>query len=75
MGKTLNDLRKQLKLEDHRKDAENCIEIYNKLKDLEGHVWSSKWRALTTVVGFNGRFPNCFPITKPNAIGYSFIKS
>ncbi|MGK2864674.1 MAG: hypothetical protein ACSLE0_22280 [Chitinophagaceae bacterium] len=40
MGKLMIRLQKQLKTE-YKKDAEDCIEIYNKLKEInDGHVWS-----------------------------------
>lgn len=34
MGKLYNELQKQLEMPEHRKDAEDCIKIYDKLKEL-----------------------------------------
>ena len=51
MGKLLTHLKKQLKETDHKKDAEECIVIYNWLKstDKDGAVWSSRWSPLVNV--------------------------
>jgi hypothetical protein len=51
MGKLMNHLEKQLKESEHRKDAEECIEIYHWIKstDPEGRVWSSRWSPLVNV--------------------------
>tara|TARA_R110000744_G_scaffold242781_2_gene359846 strand:+ start:438 stop:668 length:231 start_codon:yes stop_codon:yes gene_type:complete len=48
MGKLMNHLQKQLKEPEHKKDAEECIEIYNWIKstDKDGCVWSSRWSPL-----------------------------
>ena len=55
MGKLLDRLNKQLKTE-HKEDAENCLIIYNKLKEMHGgHVWSSNWTPLVDTI-FKG-FP------------------
>jgi len=47
----MNHLLKQLKEPEHQKDAEECIEIYNWLKetDPEGRVWESRWSPLVQV--------------------------
>ncbi len=51
MGKLMNHLLKQLKELEHQKDAEECIEIYNWLKetDPEGRIWESRWSPLVHV--------------------------
>lgn len=72
MGKLLDRLNKQLKT-DYKKDAENCLKIYNKLKEMDkGYVWSSKWNFLTDTI-FKG-FPSDERRFKPNEIGYIFLK-
>ena len=72
MGKLLERLEKQLKTE-HREDAENCIKIYNKVKEISnGHVWDSEWRLLVKTV-FKG-FPSDERRFKPTKIGYIFLK-
>jgi hypothetical protein len=72
MGKLMVRLEKQLATED-KKDAQDCIEIYNKLKELDnGNVWSSKWNGLTDVT-FEG-FPSDKRKYKPSSIGYIFLK-
>ena len=50
MGKLYNYLQKQLESEEHKKDAEDCLKIYEKLKEMNnGSVWSSQWNPLVTV--------------------------
>jgi hypothetical protein len=51
MGKLMDRLIQQLKRPDNKKDAEECIEIYNWLKstDKDGSVWSSRWKPLVDV--------------------------
>lgn len=70
MGKLFDRLEKQLQTE-FRQDAEDCIKIYNKLKDMSnGHVWESNWNPLvrTEFEGFNKRR------FKPSSLGYVFLK-
>lgn len=55
MGKLYDRLQKQLKTE-HKKDAEDCLEIYNHLKETTGSVWESQWKPLVTVE-FIGNYP------------------
>lgn len=72
MGKLLNHLQKQLTT-GNKKDAEDCLKIYNKLKELNnGSVWSSQWQTLTEVT-FKG-FPSSERTYKPSSIGYAFLK-
>ena len=74
MGKLYNELQKQLKMPEHKKDAEDCIKIYDKLKEINnGSVWDSAWRVLTTVK-FIGIYPNSIRIYKPREEGYVFLK-
>lgn len=47
MGKLLNDLNRQLNSE-YKKEAEDCLLIYNTLIETTGHVWESDWRPLTS---------------------------
>lgn len=73
MGKLYNRLQNQLKLEEYKKDAEDCLKIYEKLKELnDGRVCESTWYALTTVK-FEGEYPNIERIYKPSQEGYSFL--
>lgn len=59
MGKIYDKLQKQLQVEEHREDAEDCIKIYNKLKEMnDGSVWSSDWQVLTTIGGWIGERPH-----------------
>lgn len=71
MGKLLVRLEKQLKTE-YKQDAEDCIKIYNKLKDMTGSVWQSDWNPLVTTI-FKG-FPSDERRFKPTSIGYIFLK-
>jgi hypothetical protein len=75
MSKLRDLLDRQLKIPKYSKDAEDCIKIYNKLSELEnGSVWSSQWNILTTIAGFEGKFPNAVRMFKPSKIGYIFLK-
>lgn len=74
MGKIYDRLQEQLKLEEHRKNAEDCIEIYNKLKEMnDGSVWSSDWQVLTTIGGWIGERPHAQMAYKPSKVGYVFL--
>ena len=73
MGKLLNSLNKQLKSE-HKLDAENCLKIYNHLKETnDGRVWETQWNNLVST-SFEDRYPNFTRISKPNSIGKIFLK-
>lgn len=74
MGKLYDRLKKQLKSEEYKKDAEDCLKIYEKLKEMNnGSVWESSWNPLTTVK-FVGTYPNSERIYKPSKEGYVFLK-
>ena len=51
MGKLIDHLQKQLKELEHKKDAEECIKIYNWIisTDKDGIVWGSRWHPLVNV--------------------------
>ena len=71
MGKLADRLEKQLSTE-YKKDAEDCIKIYNKLKDInDGRVWSSEWNVLVETI-FKG-YPSDERRFKPNAMGDIFL--
>lgn len=72
MGKLLNSLNYQLKTE-HEKDAQECLEIYNYLKETTGNVWESQWNNLVNT-SFIGTYPNSKRISKLNSIGKIFLK-
>jgi hypothetical protein len=72
MGKLYERLHKQLETE-FKQDAENCLKIYDKLKEIDnGRVWESKWRALVDTI-YKG-FPSDKRRFKPTNIGYIFLK-
>ena len=74
MGKLYDCLQKQLKLEGYKKDAEDCLKIYEKLEEMNnGKVWESSWNPLTTVK-FVGTYPNSERVYKPSKEGYVFLK-
>lgn len=53
-------------------DAEDCIKIYNKLKEIgEGKVWISCWNALTMPI-----LDKSLPVLgyQPNSVGEIFLK-
>lgn len=61
MGKLYNNLQKQLETE-YKKEAEDCIKIYNKLEEISGgSVWNSDWNALIHII-FIGTYLNFKPI-------------
>jgi hypothetical protein len=68
----MNFLQKQLETE-YKQDAEDCIEIYNKLKEMDnGSVWTSKWSPLVDTI-FKG-FPSDDRRFQPTAIGRIFLQ-
>lgn len=72
MGKLYDRLQKQL-LTEYKQDAEDCLIIYNKLKEMyNGHVWDSNWRLLVSTI-FRG-FPNDDRRFEPTSIGKIFLK-
>lgn len=71
MGKLLVKLKEQLKSE-CKQDAEDCLKIYDKLKESTGHVWESDWRPLVTTI-FKS-FSSDKRRFKPTPIGYIFLK-
>jgi hypothetical protein len=73
MGKLLSRLEKQLKTE-YKQDAEDCLKIYNKLKEIhDGHIWESDWNPLVST-RFIGSYPNYESRFKPTVIGNLFLK-
>lgn len=74
MGRTMNFLQKQLEDPDTKKDAEDCIRIYEKIKEMNGNVWAGDFHRLCKVVGHVGRYPNSRTVYKPTPIGYIFLK-
>jgi hypothetical protein len=72
MGKLMDNLKRQLKTE-YKQDAEDCIKIYETIKERTGRVWESDWNPLVSV-RFEGVYPNSKHIYKPSNIGYVFLK-
>lgn len=72
MGKLLDRLNKQLTTE-FKEDAEDCLKIYNTLKEITGHVWASQWNPLVNIT-ISGCYPNNIHTYKPSFIGKTFIK-
>lgn len=75
MSKLYDSLQKQLKSEEYKKDAEDCLRIYEKLKEInDGSVWESDWRRLTTIGGWIGdKHPKTLAY-KPSKLGYELLK-
>lgn len=71
MGKLLSRLQMQLNTE-LKQDAEDCLRIYNHLKETTGHVWSSEWSLLVDTK-FKG-YPSGVRTFRPTSIGYTFLK-
>ena len=72
MGKLLENLEKQLKIEEERNDAIQCIKIYEALLSVTGSVMSSQWQVLTTI-RFE-RFPSNKRYYSPLKLGLIFLK-
>lgn len=69
----MNYLQKQLQTEEYKKDAEDCLKIYEKLKEMNnGSVWSLQWQQLVDTY-FKG-FPSDDRRYKPSNMGYVFLK-
>lgn len=72
MGKLYDKLQKQLGTE-FKKDAEDCLRIYEKLKEINnGSVWDTQWRQLVDT-HFKG-FPSDDRRYKPSKLGYELLK-
>jgi hypothetical protein len=71
MGKLFDRLQKQLNTE-YKEDAEDCLKIYTKLKEMTDHVWTSQWQPLVTTIFKD--FPSDERRSKPTSIGYIFLK-
>lgn len=70
MGNVRDSLQKQLETE-YRKEAEDCIKIYDKLKEIsKSYIWRSHRDALTEVITFISNIP----VYKPSPIGEVFLK-
>jgi len=70
MGKLIENLQKQLNTE-YRDDANECIQIYDPLNEITGHVWDTNWRVLVSVI-YKG-YPSNEKRYKPTKIGYIFL--
>ena len=70
----MDRLTKQLEMPEHKKDAEDCIKVYNWIKstDPEGRVWSSRWEPLVEVK-FKG-FPSDERTYNLNITGLTLLK-
>ena len=73
MGKLYDSLQNQLKSEEYKKDAEDCIKIYEKLKEINRGSVSSTQLTVLLDVKFKG-FPSDDRTYKPSKIGYILLK-
>lgn len=77
MGKLYNKLQKQLATE-YKQDAEDCLKIYQKLKDISNdRVWSSDWLVLVNTVFIPHKIKGYMSTErrfKPSPVGYIFLK-
>lgn len=70
MGNIYNSLQEQLKTK-YKKEAEDCIKIYNKLKEISGgSIWIADWNVLAEV----RTFVSNIPVYKPSYVGEVFLK-
>ena len=74
MGKLYNSLQKQLLTKEYKKDAEDYLKIWEKLKEMNnGKVCESTWNELTTLITV-GNYPHGLNVYKPSKEGYAFLK-
>lgn len=75
MGKLMTRLKKQLTIPEHKENAEECIKIYNWIKetDKDGRVWSSRWSPLVGVMWL-GVYPRSTAIYNLNGTGKALLK-
>lgn len=75
MGKLIDRLNQQLEQPEYKKDAEDCIKIYNWIRetDPEGRVWESNWNPMVKV-SWIGEYPNCLRIYRLSFIGQTLLK-
>lgn len=70
MAKIENKLNEQMKKEEFKHYAEQCLTIYNKLAEIsDGHVWSNDWGTLVRVCSRERVF-----YYRPTKIGEIFLK-
>lgn len=72
MSKLSNELARQLQSEhsQDKKDAEDCIVIYEFLKKVnEGSIWESEWQVLVDI-----RYVGRTSLARPSQIGHMLIK-
>jgi len=67
----MNKLERQLQTE-NKVDAENCLKIYDKLKEITGGVYDSDWSTLVKA-HWEGNTPNRVLVYRPSKIGYIFL--
>jgi hypothetical protein len=70
MSKLLDRLNKQSETE-YKQDAEDCLRLYQYLKDTTGGVWESQWCLLVDTI-FEG-FPSDKRRFKPTNIGRTVL--
>lgn len=72
MSKLYNDLLRQLETE-YKEEAEECIRVYDKLKELNnGSVWQSQWTLLVSTQ-YVGSYPNSHIISRLTPVGRIFF--
>jgi len=74
MSKLIDTLNQQLKNPQYKKDAEDCIKLYNWIKETDPQkiVWSSRWDPLVDTI-YKG-FPSSEKRYKPTITGYAVLK-
>lgn len=72
MGRLLDNLNKQLNSE-YKKEAEDCLLIYNTIKETTGHVWESDWNTLIKSWSI-GIYPNSIRFYKPSELGEILLR-
>ncbi len=72
MGKLLYNLNNQLNSE-YKKEAEDCLLIYNTIKEATGHIWESDWNPLVKCWSI-GIYPNSIRFYKPSELGKIFLR-
>lgn len=74
MGKLYDQLQRQLKSVEYKKDAEDCLHLYEILKEISGgYVFIPDWDRLTTFSGYIGHPPHIELAMKPSKLGYALL--
>lgn len=67
------ELKRQLNDRERKHDAEECLQVFEALKEIYGTVWKSQWNSLINC-SFIGNYPNKTRVYRLTLIGKYFLK-